>query len=235
MIVYLVENKRNGKRYVGLTKHDLETRWGQHVKDALYERSNMLLHKAIRKNGPDGFVRTVIDTGESEEQLRQLEKDWIEALGTHVSLGQGYNMTFGGEGLLGYKHTDETKQKMSESRKGERNPNFGKHWGKTSWTEEEKLTKSIERTGEGNPMHGKHQSAEARKKIGEATALNKRKSVVQYTKTGDKVAIFNSMKEAAESIGAPGLQKISDCCRGSAKSYRGYVWKYLENEENQKG
>jgi group I intron endonuclease len=228
MIVYLVENKRNGKRYVGLTKHDLETRWGQHVKDALYERSNMLLHKAIRKNGADGFVRTVIDTGESEEQLRQLEKDWIEVLGTHVSRG-GYNLTLGGDGLLGYKHTAETKRRMSESRKGEQNPNFGKDWGFKWVDHSEKLKEFSEsRVGEGNPFKGKHHSEEARKKIGEATALNKRKSVAQYTKTGDKVAIFNSMKEAAAAIGAPGLQKISDCCNGRCRSYKGFVWKFLE-------
>lgn len=227
MIVYLVENKRNGKRYVGLTKHDLETRWGQHAKDA-FRGSSQPLHRAIRKYGVDEFVRTVIDEGESEEQLRELEKSWIEALGTYEN---GYNATRGGDGVLGLKHSDETKKRMSEARKGERNPNYGKHWGKIEWSENDRQKLAEKRIGDANPFSGKHHTEETRKKIGEATALNKRKSVVQYTKTGDKVAIFNSMKEAAEAIGAPGQQKISDCCRGSAKSYRGYVWKYLETDK----
>lgn len=227
MIVYLVENKRNGKRYVGLTKHDLDTRWGQHVKDALHERSNMLLHKAIRKNGPDGFVRTVIDEAESEEQLRELEKSWIEALGTHVSQG-GYNLTLGGDGVSGWSPSEEHREAIRQAHLGEKNHNYRKNWGKTSWTEEERQKVSEKRMGDGNPMYGKSHTEEARKKIGEATALNKRKSVVQYTKTGDKVAIFNSMKEAAEAIGAPGPQKISDCCRGCCRSYKGFVWKFLD-------
>lgn len=231
MIVYLVENRKNGKRYVGLTKYDLETRWRQHTKDAFYERSNMLLHKAIRKNGAESFAISVLEECATEERIREREKYWIAELKTHVSLDKGYNMTLGGDGLMGYHHTEDAKRRMSEARKGERNPNYGKHWGKTNWTDEEKLIVSQKHSGDGNPMYGKHHSEEVRKRIGEATALNKRKSVVQYTKTGDKLAIFNSMKEAAAAIGAPGLQKISDCCNDRCRSYKGFVWKFLETEK----
>jgi len=37
------------------------------------------------------------------------------------------NITDGGEGISGYKHTEETKQKLSEINRGENHPNFGKH------------------------------------------------------------------------------------------------------------
>jgi len=232
MIVYLVENKRNGKRYVGLTKHDLDTRWGQHVKDALHERSNMLLHKAIRKHGPNGFVRVVIDTGQSEEQLRELEKSWIEALGTHVSRG-GYNLTLGGDGLLGYKHSEETKQKMSESRKGERNPNFGKHWGKLEWSEEDRQKLAKKRMGEDNPFKGKHHSEEARKKIGDAQF----KKVAQCDDEGRTIGVFNSVIEAATKL-APSEKSIYAARTGIARACKyptrralGFKWKYLENQK----
>jgi len=36
------------------------------------------------------------------------------------SYKNGYNSTIGGEGSIGYKHTDETKKKMSQSGKGKK-------------------------------------------------------------------------------------------------------------------
>lgn len=227
MIVYLVENKRNGKRYVGLTKHDLETRWGQHVKDAL-RGSPMPLHRAIRKYGVDEFIQTVIDTGESEEQLRELEISWIEALGTYEN---GYNATRGGDGVVGLKHSEETKRKMSESRKGERNPNFGKRFGfsKTGWSDEAKEKLSEKRVGDANPFKGKHHSAEARNKIGEATTLNKSKPIVQVDKvTAVEVARYVSAKEASEKTGIT-YNKIAECARGLRKSHGGFRWIYVED------
>lgn len=38
----------------------------------------------------------------------------------------GYNLTDGGDGIVGFKHTEETKKQMSESRKGSGNPMHGK-------------------------------------------------------------------------------------------------------------
>lgn len=231
MIVYLVENKRNGKRYVGLTKHDLETRWGQHVKDALYERSNMLLHKAIRKNGPDGFVRSVIDEGESEEQLRQLERDWIEALGTHVSLGKGYNMTFGGDGVSGWSPSKEHREAIRQAHLGEKNCNYGKNWGKTNWTEEERQEISKKRMGDGNPMRGKHHSVEARQKISEAAQRAKLPvRVAKYSLDGALIEVFNSMSLAMKSIGGGNVNGIRRCLLGKQENYRGFRWKAEEEK-----
>lgn len=38
----------------------------------------------------------------------------------------GYNLTSGGDGISGYKHTEETKRKLSESHSGEAHWKFGK-------------------------------------------------------------------------------------------------------------
>lgn len=38
----------------------------------------------------------------------------------------GYNLTDGGDGTKGYYPSEKTRQKMSESRKGEKNPNYKK-------------------------------------------------------------------------------------------------------------
>lgn len=39
----------------------------------------------------------------------------------------GYNLTSGGGGIFNYKHSEETKQKISKANKGEKNYFYGKH------------------------------------------------------------------------------------------------------------
>lgn len=224
MIIYLVENRCNGKRYVGLTKHDLDTRWNQHTKDA-FRGSSQPLHRAIRKYGEDEFVRAKIDMGESEEHLRILEKYWIETLGTFGS--SGYNATRGGDGVLGLKHSDDTRRRMGESRKGERNHNYGKSWGRSGpFPEETKRKMSA-------AAMGRTHTAETRKKISESQF----KKVVQCDDAGLTIKVFNSFIEAATAISSKeDLIKsmragISRACKFPTRRAGGYYWKYLETEK----
>jgi hypothetical protein len=78
----------------------------------------------------------------------------------------GFNCSRGGDGSIGRKHSDETKQKMSEFNV---RPFLGKHH-----TEESKQKMSISirkalegvsRSGENNPRYGKHLSNETKEKI----------------------------------------------------------------------
>lgn len=64
----------------------------------------------------------------------------------------------------GIKHSEETKQLWSEQRKGEGNPNYGKHWDDEH---KRKISESVSKTiaGEGNPMYGRKHSEEAKKKM----------------------------------------------------------------------
>ena len=80
----------------------------------------------------------------------------------------------------GKHHSLETKKKMSEAKKGEKHPLYGKqlseetkqkmsksHKGKTSSEEtKQKLSKSI--SGEKHPLYGKHHSDETKRKMSEA-------------------------------------------------------------------
>ena len=73
-------------------------------------------------------------------------------------------MCIGGEGgtgvphFAGHRHSDETKQKMSQNRCGENNASCGNRWRRT----QDMKYPSI--VGENNPMYGKHQSDEAKEK-----------------------------------------------------------------------
>lgn len=112
--------------YVGIT-NNLQQRLSKHKSDAKHN-SPCVIHKAIRKYGFNNFTVTLLQTSSSNEELCELEKDWIAKLNTHVSVG-GYNETFGGEApMLGRFHTEETKNKIRKKLQGKTSPNKGKKW-----------------------------------------------------------------------------------------------------------
>ncbi len=113
MQVYLVTNTVNGKMYVGQTSHTLERRWYEHVKASTSKRL-WLVHKAIAKNGKEKFSIEALHTCESKEEMDFVEMFYISFLNTRVP--NGYNLTDGGDGLKGYKPSEETRRKIREAR-----------------------------------------------------------------------------------------------------------------------
>tara|TARA_B100000424_G_scaffold187099_1_gene145357 strand:+ start:4142 stop:5440 length:1299 start_codon:yes stop_codon:yes gene_type:complete len=111
----------NGKYYIGLTSRTLEKRWNQHnwcAKSTKKKHKKNLLYNAIRKyNMIDNFQMEEIDRAESKEELCKKEITLISMYNTHYIDGDGYNMTYGGDGFNGYIFTETDKQKMSNSRK----------------------------------------------------------------------------------------------------------------------
>lgn len=142
MIIYKITNKINGKIYIGQTTRSLQHRWQQHC--WISSRCSCL-NKAIHKYGKENFTVEQIDVACDIDELNMKEQYWIEYYDCIAP--KGYNLTSGGEGyivceetrrklsivnrgrrpFLGKHHTEETRKKMSESSKGEKNPNFGKH------------------------------------------------------------------------------------------------------------
>ena len=70
----------------------------------------------------------------------------------------------------GKHHSAESRKKMSEAKKGENNPRFGKPaWNNGKHHSAESLKKMSEvKKGDKNPFFGKHHSAESCKKMSEA-------------------------------------------------------------------
>lgn len=105
--IYLITNTLNGKIYVG--KHSTDN-----LNDG-YMGSGKLLKLAFNKYGIENFTKKILHFAETEEELNDLEIFYIKDLDAKT---KGYNLTDGGDGKLGYEHSDETKRKMSESSKG---------------------------------------------------------------------------------------------------------------------
>jgi len=121
--VYLIECILDGKKYVGYTS-DPDARWIEHQASSRRKRCCTYLHRALAKHGIENFRFSVIENCVSIDHGLQREIFWIKNLSTFAP--NGYNMTEGGDGLHGYKHTEETKRKMSELRKGKHLSEFTK-------------------------------------------------------------------------------------------------------------
>jgi group I intron endonuclease len=115
MIVYLITNKKTGKKYVGQTIKTLKRRWSLHLSDAT-RGSAMYLHRAIRKYGEENFSVKPLHVCESREELNLSEVFYISLLRTKSP--KGYNMSDGGQGAVGTLQTEESREKRSKALQG---------------------------------------------------------------------------------------------------------------------
>ena len=166
--IYRYLNVVNGKSYVGRS-NNLSHRHIEHL--SLLRRGVepcVLLNKAWQKYGEENFRYEILCYCD-EDELNDREIEFIEK---YDSFRNGYNCTEGGDGVLGYKHTDAAKEKigshfrgktlsdehrrkMSESQKGRPLTEDHKVALSSAWTHERKISMTMKRSGENNPNYGK--------------------------------------------------------------------------------
>lgn len=121
MLIYQTINLINGKTYIGQDSRNREN----------YLGSGKALRNAIQKYGSRSFEKKILEICNSKEQLNTREIFWIKKLNSKFP--NGYNLTDGGNGTLnlpevarlkmsivnignknalGYRHTQEEKEKM---------------------------------------------------------------------------------------------------------------------------
>ena len=114
-IIYKATNIINGKSYIGKTTQSLKARKASHTTKSK-KGNNYYFHNALKKYGFDNFEWEIICENVPLELLSIREIMKIIVNHTHYTEG-GYNMTWGGEGTHGYKHTDEARKIIKEKRK----------------------------------------------------------------------------------------------------------------------
>lgn len=107
MIVYKITNKINGNFYIGITTGCMKQRFRAH---ACYGRNGLGL--AIKKYGKENFTIEQIDTAKTFDKLKQLEIKYIS------KLKPKYNLTIGGDGTVGYKHSEKFRRLRKKLMKG---------------------------------------------------------------------------------------------------------------------
>ena len=170
--VYVTKNTITGKYYVGQTSRGIVRRWQHHI--ACFKRGiDTYLYRSFSKYGVEAFIfPIVVASAHSKKEINELEKSWIYGLNSN-NTDFGYNLTSGGEGCSGYKHTDEFKKSVSERNKSR------------IWSEEsrEKLSKSVSEISKGKKLSKEHKvkiglanskrvlSEETKRKIGNASRI----------------------------------------------------------------
>src|SRR5208283_474100 len=196
MIIYKITNSINNKAYVGQSQTSLEERWNHHKSDAKRIGFNTHFYKAIRKYGTDCWKFDILEEIDDIELLNEAEKKWIEYYDT---FNNGYNSTNGGEN--GYIFSEETKEKMRQSKLGKK------------MTDEAKLNMSLsmkKRYEDGwvHPMLNNKHSEETKKHWAKI-----RKGVKKSEKTKEKISKATKGKliseETKEKIRQAQLGKIT--------------------------
>jgi len=136
--LYKIINLTNGRYYIG-----------RHVDNGrIYRGSGTIINQAYKKYGYDSFVFGILEYFETEESM--IKAEIKEVTLDQVNNPKCYNLTEGGGGgIKGFRHTNESKLKMSNSRKKfhKENPDNQRgdknhRWGKG-------------KCGIDNPMYGK--------------------------------------------------------------------------------
>ena len=118
--IYLFTNIINNKHYVGQAI-SLRKRLRSHLGNLIHNRYDNPLYRAINKYGIDNFDISIIEIVEIEDiKLLRKTLDNLEVfyIDKYDSYKNGYNQTKGGDGgILGYKMTEEQKEKISKNSK----------------------------------------------------------------------------------------------------------------------
>ena len=202
--IYKITNTLNGKAYIGQTIHDAEkTRIRQHFSG----HGNKYIKEAIEEYGIDVFTFEILHDGIIPELLKSFEKEAIAKFNCVHPNGYNENRGGSGvcshseearrkisknnpakrpevrrkksEAQKGRKkHSDQSRRKISEAKKGENNPmkrpevrqrNAEAQKGRKH-SDETKRKMSEAHHGEKNHNYGKSLSEETRRKISEANS-----------------------------------------------------------------
>ena len=169
--IYTLEDNNGVVRYVGKTEKP-KTRFNS--------------HKSLKSNKTSYLKSWIISLSNKGEipKMNIIDEclliDWEFWEKHYISLYKSWgfrltNLTIGGEGSSGYRHTEESKDKMRRNKKdisGVNNPNYGKYGQDSSsygykHTDRTKEILRIKNTGVNNPNYGKKISKEKRDIIGE--------------------------------------------------------------------
>jgi hypothetical protein len=172
----------------------------------------------------DNLELIEIDTADTKDELCEKEIQYIQEYNSYYINGNGYNMTYGGEGTNGYVFTEEDRQRMSEALIAY----FGNPEARQQ--QSERLRRHYENNPEARQQKRTHyeDNPEVRRKVLDGKGKNKPFDI--FTKEGTFIKTFNYQFEAREYLQKEhhitSTIQISSVLSGKQNSSAGFVFKY---------
>ncbi len=186
-----------------------------------YER-NFIWKKIVAKTNYE--VEIVLDNLTWEEACEK-EKEFIKLYGRkNINSGILSNMTDGGDGAFGMKHSAKTKLKISLAKKGKI---FSEeHKKKIGLGNKDKIISTETKKKQSEARKGHKQKIESIEKMKAAQAYRKKK-VDQF----DLNMNFIKTHSSISSLIPFGFCKagIIDCCKGKFKQHKQFIFRYHNN------
>lgn len=218
MVIYKI-NFPNDKVYIGKTTKSIKKRISSHLSSS--NNPKFPVHRAMKKY-KGLFTVEIIASAESEKGLNKLECmmiDFYESFGK-----KGYNLTIGGEGTSGIKWTQESKDKLSNSRKGIK---YSKETiQKMSDAKKGKVSPNKGKRGVEAPMWNKKHSKETLNKMSKS-AEKRCKYFKAYNPEGKFIGVFKNMAKFEREYNLP-RGTIRDVIIGRNKHSKKYTFKRID-------
>lgn len=179
----------NGKVYIGITSRKPEYRWN----DGKGYKNNKHFDNAIKKYGWDNIKHEILYDGLEETQAKLMEISLIHYYKSNDP-EYGYNITAGGDGLLGYKLSEEAKKKISISNSTRKISDESKEKNRKAHLGKKHTQESI------NKMKEKHKGQQTR--LGSITSEETKQKISEHSANkkaviDDKGNMFSSITKCA--------------------------------------
>lgn len=243
--IYLITNLINNKKYVGQTIN-IEQRWKNHIKDST-KLVSRYLYRAMNKYGIENFKFEVIEDNIPINLVSEREVHWISELNTKAP--NGYNMTDGGEGSVGRKMSEHTKQVLLDYKKNNKVSEESRLKMSTSQKEryeknpelKQKLSKKLKgipKNSNENYVKAWESKSEKEKNDFQTKGVEARKVKILMLDIDNESTLkeFESVRSASrwiqENTDYPkaGHQNITKACKGKINYVYGYKWIYKQED-----
>ena len=243
--IYKITNIKNNRYYIG-SSVNINKRWLTHKRLLNKgEHENNFLQNSWDKHGEESFVFEVLEVVSELSNLLIREQYYLDLI-KPFNKETTFNLCETAGNMLGFRHTNETKEKMSISQLNRfKDPkervkcNIFKNL-----TEEEKLVlievmskshKGLKHSTDTKvkmiklSLGRKHNSETKSKlsKINKGRKHNNKRKVYQLDTNNNIIKLWDSLTEAAEYFNIH-PSRICSACNGRTKTCVGFKWDYLK-------
>ena len=186
--VYCIENKINGKKYIGSSQHVYKRR-NRHFSELKNgKHKNIKLQNSYNKHGKDAFQFYVLEFVEEKGLLIDREQYYIDKENPQ------YNINIIANSSLGVKRSEETKEKLRQANLGLKHPEWRNkiksesQGGNNHWTQKKEFSDE-----------SKNKMSETHKKLYENGYKNPvAKEVIEIDDKGREINRWPSLTQAGK-------------------------------------